>query len=148
VSDFFGGNKDAEAVYELIKELTHTWDDLVDKDKPVNEYEINRAFAIPLLYLPLNPFYRSIQDAILPMWEMVITAYETANHFERIKDPHGVEIGHNLRYAAGHIVTFMCVRCVGYEKAREILPDLWKDIVFERYDEYLEGLESDNKILV
>lgn len=147
MTDFFGGNKDAEAVYSMLKEMSHIWDDLVDRDNHVAEYDINRAFAIPLLYLPLNPFYRSIQDAILPMWEMVITAYETANHFERVKDPHGVEIGHNLRYAAGHIAAFMCVRCVGTEKARAILPELWKDVVFERYDDYLEGLERDNKLL-
>jgi hypothetical protein len=59
-----------------------------------------------------------------------------ANKFENAKDEHGIEIAHNLRYAIGHMVAFMVVTCVGQEKAREILPDVWKSMVFERFDEY------------
>lgn len=134
--EWFGGNQAAFNMYEMLKDLAHTWDDIVDGE-PRTEYDINQAFAVALLHLPLNPFYRQIQDTILPMWEMVISAYETANQFEREKSPHGLEIAHGLRYAAGHIAAFAIIRCVGYEKAREYLPLMWKDIVFERFSEYL-----------
>jgi hypothetical protein len=117
-------------------DLLHTWDDLVDRDKPVAENEINNAFLICLVYLQANPFYRSIQEQIWPMWLTVVSAYETANKFERDKDEHGLEIAHNLRYAAGHIVAYAVQVCVGHEKAREYMPALWKNVVFERFDEY------------
>jgi purine-cytosine permease-like protein len=134
--EWFGGNQDALNMYRLFMNLLHTWDDLVDKDKEVTETGINSAFLIALVCLPANPFYRSIQDKILPMWITVVSAYETANKFERDKDEHGIEIAHTLRYAAGHIVAYAVQVCVGIDKAREILPEVWKNIVFERYEEY------------
>jgi hypothetical protein len=136
--EWFGGNEDALNVYRMFVSLLHLWDDLVDKDKPENttEPQINNAFLICLVYLPLNPFYRSIQDQILPMWITVVSGYETANKFEKDKDEHGIEIAHTLRYAAGNILAYMVYVCVGPEKAKEILPELWKDVVFERYEDY------------
>lgn len=134
--EWFGGNQDALNMYRAFSDLSHTWDDLVDKDKDVSESAINLAFLTCLVYLPANPFYRSIQEAVLPMWLVVVSSYETANKFERDKDPHGVEIAHSLRYAAGQIVAYAVYVCVGPEKAKEILPDVWKSIFFERFDEY------------
>lgn len=134
--EWFGGNADALQVYQALVDLSHTWDDLVDKDKEVSEASINRAFLICLVYLQTNPFYRQIQDQIIPMWVSVISAYETANKFEKDKDEHGVEISHMLRYAAGHIVTYMVHVCVGAEKASEIMPEVWKTMVPERFDDY------------
>ena len=134
--EWFGGNKDALDMYRMIVDISHTWDDLVDKDNDVPTDHINNAFLIALVYMPANPFYRSIQDQIMPMWLTVISAYEVANKFEQDKDEHGVEIAHNLRYAVGHIVAYMVQVCVGYEKAKDIMPEVWKSIVFERFDEY------------
>jgi hypothetical protein len=134
--EWFGGNQDALNMYRMMIDLLHTWDDLVDKDKPATENDINNAFLICLVYLQANPFYRSIQEQIWPMWLTVVSAYETANKFERDKDAHGIEIAHNLRYAAGHIVAYAVQVCVGHEKAREYMPALWKNVVFERFDEY------------
>lgn len=134
--EWFGGNADALAMYQMFIDLSHTWDDLIDGDKIVSGDAINNAFLIPLFYLPANPFYQKIQQAILPMWLMVVSAYETANTFESRKDAHGIEIAHSLRYAAGHIISYAVHACVGRDKAKEVLPELWKDIFFERFDEY------------
>lgn len=136
--EWFNGNEDAFRVFQMLLNLAHIWDDLVDKDKPhlVNEFSINNAFLICLVYLPMSPFYRSIQYDVLPMWITVVSGYEAANLYERNKDPHGIEIAHTLRYAAGNIVAYMIHVCVGAEKAREYIPEMWKIMVFERYDAY------------
>jgi hypothetical protein len=134
--EWFGGDQDALNMYRMLVDLSHLWDDLVDRDKATTEAEINNAFLICLVYLPLNPFYQKIQRDILPMWITVVSAYQTANQFEREKDAHGIEIAHTLRYAAGNIVTFMVHACVGHEKAAELMPEVWKHVVFERYEEY------------
>ena len=134
--EWFGGNQDALEVYRMLVDLAHVWDDLIDKDKPVTDADINRAFLLCLVYLPANPFYRQIQDAIYPMWITVVSAYETANHYERTKDEHGIEIAHGLRYAAGNIIAYMVIVCVGLEKAKEYMPEVWKQIMPERFDEY------------
>ena len=130
----------------MFVDLAHLWDDLVDKDKEATEDDINNAFLICLVYLPANPFYRSIQEQILPMWLVVVSAYQTANKFERDKDSHGIEIAHGLRYAAGNIVAYMVYVCVGPEKAKEFLPEMWKNVFFERYEDYRkEHLDVDSK---
>lgn len=134
--EWFGGNQDALNLYRMFRDLLHVWDDLVDKDNPVTETEINNAFLICLVYMPANPFYQKIQAAVLPMWITVVSAYQTANSFERNKDEHGIEIAHTLRYTAGNIIAYAVHVCVGQEKAAEIMPEVWKSIVFERYDTY------------
>ena len=134
--EWFGGNVDALNMYRMFIDLSHTWDDIIDKDAELTDDTINNAFLIALVYLPMNPFYRSIQEQVLPMWLTVVLAYETANRFERDKDPHGIEIAHSLRYAAGHIIAYALNVCVGPVKAKEVLPLLWKDIFFERFDDY------------
>ena len=133
--EWFGGNVDALNMYRMFIDLSHTWDDIIDKDE-VTDDRINNTFLIALVYLPMNPFYRSIQEQVLPMWLTVVSAYETANKFERDKDPHGIEIAHSLRYAAGHIIAYALNVCIGPQKAKEILPLLWKDIFFERFEDY------------
>jgi hypothetical protein len=134
--EWFGGNQDALNMFRMFVDLTHTWDDLVDKDKEVHEPEINNAFLIALVYLQANKFYQSIQEQVWPMWLTVVSAYETANKFEREKDAHGIEIAHSLRYATGHIVAYAVHVCVGPEKAKEVLPEVWKNIFHERFDDY------------
>ena len=134
--EWFGGNEDALRFYRMLVDLAHAWDDVVDGDRKVPEIEINNAFLIALVYLPANRFYQSIQYQVLPMWLTVVSAYEAANKFEREKDAHGVEIAHTLRYAAGNIVAYAIHACVGPDKAREYIPEMWKAVVFERYEEY------------
>ena len=144
--EWFGGNQDALNMYHAFADLAHIWDDLIDNDKPVPAGLINQAFLTCLVYLPANPFYRSIQDQILPMWLTVVSAYETANFFEANKDQHGIEIAHGLRYASGNIIAYAIHVCVGPEKAKEVLPDMWKTIFYERLDEYRkEHLDVDSK---
>lgn len=134
--EWFGGNQDALNMYRAFVNLAHTWDDMIDRDKPVSADDINRAFLTCLVYLPANPFYRAIQEQILPMWLVVVSSYETANAFEKAKDPHGIEIAHSLRYAAGSIVAYAVHVCLGAEKAKEVLPEVWKAMFYERFDDY------------
>jgi hypothetical protein len=134
--EWFGGNEDALNLFRMLVDLAHTWDDLVDKDKDVSETEVNNSFLICLVYLQANPFYRQIQEQVWPMWLTVVSAYETANMYERNKDEHGIEIAHGLRYAAGHIIAYMVHVCVGPDKAKEFLPEVWKHVIVERFDEY------------
>ena len=136
--EWFGGNKDALIMYRMFVDLAHIWDDLIDKDKEVTERGINNAFLICLVYLPLNPFYQLIQRDILPMWITVVSSYEAANKFEREKDERGLEAAHMLRYAAGNILAYAIHVAVGPELAAQYVPELWKDVVNERFAEYRE----------
>jgi len=143
---WFGGNQHAVNMYHMFVELSHSWDDIVDGDANISQERINKAFLIALVYLPSNPFYRMIQEQVLPMWITIVSSYETANKFEKDKDLHGLEISHGLRYAAGHIIAYAINVCLGPDKARDVLPEMWKTIYFERFEEYRkEHLDADSK---
>lgn len=133
---WFGGNRDALNLFHSLVSLVHIWDDLIDKDKPVEDTDINKAFLIALVYMPANPFYQKIQHQVLPMWLASASAFEVATKFEKEKDEHGIEIAHNLRYAAGHVVAYMSILCLGYEQAQKFLPEIWKLIVDDRFEDY------------
>lgn len=134
--EWFGGNQDALNMYRMFVDLAHIWDDLIDKDKEISERDINNAFLICLVYLPLNPFYQLIQRDIMPMWITVVSSYEVANKFEREKDERGLEAAHMLRYAAGNILAYAIHIAVGPELAAQYVPEMWKDVVNERFAEY------------
>lgn len=142
--EWFGGNQDALNMAHMLEDLAHIWDDLVDRDKPVSDAQVNTSFLTCLVYLPANPFYQQIQPQVLPMWLTVVSAYETANYFEREKDPHGVEIAHGLRYAAGHIIAYAMHVCLGAEQARQYLPQMWKTVMCERIDAYRKEILNAN----
>jgi hypothetical protein len=133
--EWFGGNQDGLHIYNMFEILLHTWDDIVDGD-PVTEYQINEAFKIALVYLPSNRLYAQLQQQIMPMWLPIISAYETANSYERTRDEHGIEIGHTLRYMAGGIISYVVIACVGDAEARKVMPEVWKAIVAERFEDY------------
>ena len=51
----FKGNDDAVQLVLMLREISHTWDDLIDKDKPVADTQIHRAFWIALIGLRNHP---------------------------------------------------------------------------------------------
>jgi len=135
-TEWFGGNRHAWEMAVSLARLSQTWDDLVDGDEVVPANAVNEAFLTTLVYLPLNPFYVSVQAQVAPMWLPIVAAYEAANQFEAARDPHGLELAHSLRFAAGHIIAFIIIACVGRETARQFIPSMWKLIVNERFDDY------------
>lgn len=134
--EWFNGNQDAMDIYNMFVELSHTWDDLIDKDKDVTAEQIHQAFLICLVYLPSNPLYKQLESLFAPMWSFVVSAYKVANKFEQDKDEKGLEISHGLRYAAGHVVYHLVSYCVGPKRAEEVMPDVWKSIFYERFEDY------------
>lgn len=136
IAEWFGGDPEGAQLFYMLRDLSHTWDDLIDKDAPVSDDKIHNAFLIGLAYLPLNRVYQRIQHVAAPLWQTVVAAYVTANQYERDKDPHGVEIAHGLRYAAGHILAYAMIATTGPAVAQTHMPAMWKAVVFERFEPY------------
>jgi len=135
--EWFNGNKAALDMALCLARLSNLVDDLVDKDVNVTTENICEAFLSCLVELPSNPFYAAMQKEIAPMWLPVFSAFETATEFEKKADKEGLERGHMLRYMPGMIISHAIIRCVGYQKAREYVPLMWKVVANERLDDYL-----------
>lgn len=76
-------NADAIDMVSYLLEITHIWDDLIDKDKPVTDGKINQAFIAALIELPRNSFWREHHDQLSIVLEHAIIDWATANTFEK-----------------------------------------------------------------
>lgn len=136
VLSWFKGNRDAAALYEALVEVAHTWDDLVDKDKPVSDEDINRAFMLALVTIPANPVYHALLPQLQPLLINAVAGYAVANKYEAAHDAHGIEIAHTLRYSISQAMVFLIVHFNGLTNALEILPRALKVMIPERFAEY------------
>ena len=82
---FFKGDLEAVDMVMMLIEISNTWDDIVDGDKP-SELEINKAFTMCLIHLPNNGFYIDNQYELRPIILSTILKWTDANKLERNKE--------------------------------------------------------------
>lgn len=75
----YKGDEIATKLSKDLLTLVHTWDDLIDKDKPVEDNEINRAFIIAIFDLGSNPYFT---EAIKANFYNVYLRWNDANDIE------------------------------------------------------------------
>ena len=83
------GNAEAVDFILRIHRIVELWDDLLDKDKPVSDAEINGAFISALVALPRNQFYMRNFAVLSPILESAIDSWHVSNALEKLggKDP-------------------------------------------------------------
>ena len=134
--EWFGGNEAAARLVAHLCAVAHTWDDLVDRDKPVDEAQINRCFELALVDIPSNPFYQQHINALLPLIYTGVLGYLTANTLEKSGSAHAVEVAHGLRYAVANVAAFAVAVTNPPETTAAILPEAWLTWMPERFTDY------------
>jgi hypothetical protein len=138
----FKGNEDAAKVFWQLRVISHVWDDLVDGDKSVVPAEVNGAFWIALVELPMNPFYRQYYAYLHPAFRLGILEWFAANRMEADNScPLDREISHVCRFDAADIVILMAEIIGGTAWAIEHAPELKRLVRDEPFADYVEGLK-------
>lgn len=106
------GNEEAARFLECWMSVIEIWDDLVDKDKPVTDTEINSAFFSALINIPRNGFYQANFARLNTIMESVITDWHTANALEATKDEVMLRTSYVMRCGAYAVIS-MCAAIVG-----------------------------------
>jgi len=135
---WFNGNEAALDFYERLVFVAHTWDDLIDKDKPVADVNLNALVANLLLYLPNNAFYRAHEEALRAHLFSAMAGFQAANLMEQSGDAHKLEIAHFLRYLLISVVTFMFVVIHGIDGAAKLLAEVAPVMIPERIADYIK----------
>lgn len=117
--DAFVGDENAVGVLLLIADIAHTWDDLIDRDRPVSRADIHRAFTNAVIGLNLNPFFRAHCTTLLPVLMSGIHNWHAANELERDGRRESLEVAHVIRCAVGDVALLMAEICGGREHAME-----------------------------
>lgn len=133
----YRGNSDAVDLVLDIAEISHTWDDLIDRDKPVEDARINRAFAISLLEIPKNPFYQAHYLELLPVMTTGALNWLTANEYEKQQDKEAHALAHVLRYGIADIALYVAYLIGGMEWAQQVAPELRRRSQRDTLEHYL-----------
>ena len=85
------GNQNAITLCLQLVRVSNLWDDLIDKDKKIDDEDINTVFTDLLVSIPLNPFYVAFQSQIAPMMNNIILKWHTANVYEKEQKENDLE---------------------------------------------------------
>lgn len=140
MTEAFKGDIDAVRLVMDIVEIAGTWDDLIDRDKPVSGKKISRAFTLCLVSLPDNPFYQRHANTLLPVIVTSIVNYHIANHYESEPDVEGHALAHVLRYSVADVISFICFLIGGMEWAQQWGPELRRRSQKDTISHYLSEM--------
>jgi hypothetical protein len=119
--------------------ITQVWDDLVDKDRPVGERQVCRAFWEALCGIPWNPFYARHAQVLGPVMRAYIADWFAANELER-GSVHERTVAFALRDAVAGLVTQCAYLVGGYEWMCRTAPEIRRLAHDEKLENYLRGL--------
>lgn len=112
LSELLCGNDDAARCVRDIARCSHTYDDLIDRDKPVADAVIHDLIWTLMIALPVNPFYRAHQDVIRPVLITGILNWQAATDIERSGCEEELRLSHVLRYAVADVL-LICMEITG-----------------------------------
>lgn len=130
------GNQAALAFILEYLAIAHIWDDLIDKDKELSDWDINFALWRALVNLPRNPFYRQHFDVLSQSIEAGIQSWWLSNQLEGQPGQLG-EAGNVLRCRAFDLVLKCASITGGIKHAHDIAPK----VAAVCYDEPIEHKE-------
>ncbi|EGR3070233.1 hypothetical protein DMW20_11770 [Vibrio parahaemolyticus] len=140
------GNQAAEDFCRRLFNVSQLLDDLIDKDKPITDDEIFKAFWECLIEIPKNPFYIAHSPTLIPMMQVFMMDYydsvtlERANNLNMQNNDHGKNIAFVLRDSIGSIITHCAYLVGGYQHMIEISAQTRMVIFDESLEDYKGGL--------
>lgn len=118
ITELLCADRDAIAFYELVSKWSHTYDDLIDRDKPVSDEQVHKFVWMMLFDLPQNPFFARHHLTLRPLLMTGILNWVAANDMERSGDTEQLRIAHVIRYAVGDVLLAAMTITGGIEHAR------------------------------
>ncbi len=143
LAGFLKNDPEAVAFVAQCCAVAHIWDDLIDRDQPVSDQDINGAFWIALIELPRNGFYRRHFAELQPVMRLVATNWLAATRMER--DGTHREITYVLRSAYIDILTTAASLVGGQQWANQITPDIRRWAHAESYPEYVANIQLEQE---
>lgn len=138
---------DRQAIYfvEMMTQILHTWDDIVDDDNDLQNGTVNQAFWDAMIELPRCEFYVRNFTTLQPLLINAILDWETANSFENEGDDLGLEIAFVIRSSYLSMVIMSAYLIGGRQWALEVSPQARRICSQEGFSGYIENLKTEKK---
>jgi hypothetical protein len=138
----FKGNQAAVDYVLMVARAADVWDNLIDRDAPVTDKDINDAFWLLAVEIPRNQFFQAFANDLLPVTATGILNWMTANGLERRAEHIAIEIAHVIRYSIADVVMLAALLCGGREWAAEVGPELRLRSQRSDLNEYINSLKG------
>ena len=139
------GDADAAHFMLMMARVMHLWDDLIDKDKPVEDAEVNVAFQLALVDIPRNPFYARNFTSLNTLVQTAITNWHVATRMEREGKDYEYTIAFILRSSYMDLFTHVAQIVGGPQWAVEMAHKTRLLTHDETYAGYLVNLERERQ---
>lgn len=141
------GNTAAIQFLEDITDILHLWDDLVDRDKPLQDNQINATMWKALVQLPRNAFYAANFYTLNTLLMCAIINWEIATDMEREPvDENDLQVAFILRSSYIDLVLGVALIVGGHDHAKEMMlvaRRMWHD---EGYLGYRQALANEKAV--
>ena len=138
---WFNGDKNVVDFCLKVVQVIHLWDDLVDRDKPIDDEDINEAFTSLMVDIPLNPFYIANINFIAPMMQSIISKWHTANVFERDQIENDLDKAYMLRAELYQLFVLCSELIGGRDWSRFVAPNIWRCYI-EKVEEFKKEMQN------
>lgn len=142
------GDPNAVAWVLDLSDSAEMFDDLIDKDHPVDDAQVVRVLRETLLEMPANPFFVEHRQTLLPVLRLAALAWQIANSIEKrfptLIGENAMHVSFVLRNICTLIVPFVVEILRGNETAVEIAPSVI-DFVVENDKSFQEYLDEHRK---
>lgn len=133
------GDPNAVAFLLDVFNVGEVWDDLIDKDKPVEDADIHKAFYTALITLPCNPFYRMYQAQLSGVMVSGIHAWIDANALEK-GTQNDKAYAYVLRVWYMELITLVAQLLHGFDYVRTVSVDIRHFFTHETLEQYIGEL--------
>lgn len=139
------GNASAADFVNMIMQISHVWDDLIDKDKALEDGAVDQAFFDALIRLPRNDFYRKNFDHLNSVIMNSISNWKIATDMEREGGELQLNIAFILRSSYVDIITQSALLIGGQSWASKVGKEVRNLTHHEKYCGYLDSLDKEKK---
>ena len=138
----FRGNQAAVDYVLMVARAADVWDNLLDRDAPVADKDINDAFWLLAVEIPRNAFFQAYANELLPVTATGILNWMAANSLEQRQGHRAIEIAHVIRYSIADVILMAALLCGGREWAEQVGPELRLRSQKSDLNEYINSLKG------
>jgi hypothetical protein len=127
----------------VVGTIAEIWDDLIDRDKPVTNAQINRAFWLATIGLQTNPFYQRHGAMLMPVMAAGMNAFMDSAPMEQ-GDAQDRATAYGLRDFYLELVSMVIYIARGFEAMREHSATVRRFLMesHESFAEYFKDTEQ------
>lgn len=136
------GHRDAHRMIMDLFSVSQVLDDLIDKDRPVDEEEIFKTYHTCLVDIPRNPFYLNHLNFLVPLFSQYLMDWYDATLLERKGTNHFKDVAFGLRTNLASIVTQCAYLIGGLDHKQSVAIEVRKHFWMETMTEYRDDLQQ------